>query len=819
MMARSLTDYATDKVVKDGPEERVRQEFEVLLVDSYGYSKNLLDIEVPIRRGANISDRADIVVYSTATGRVQGSDIVGIIETKKPNDASGADQLRSYMSATSAVWGVLTNGDTTRYFCKPDGGPTIVEGYLSNIPTFGQRIEDVGKLTRADLRPFERTELKRAFRGILNTLYANTNISRREKLGNEMIKLIFAKIQDERTYLDREPQFRAGAGEDADDVKKRITALFERVVVDLAQDGIFDGNDTILLDAPGVAWVVGQLQRGSLLDTPTDVVGDAFEVFAESKLVGEKGEFFTPRGVVELAVALVNPQPRETVCDPACGSGGFLISAMKHIWEAMSEAAEWKGQPDDVFAQNRERMASQCIFGIDKESDLAKIARAYMTISGDGRSNIVADNTLHAVDEYQPQTRLAFVVGDELRQFDCVLTNPPYGTKTKVLKGAASHFDLGHSWSHKRDKWVKGNAQDTDPYVLFVERCFDLLASDGRLAIVLPETVFHGSSKAHLRHYISSRASIEAVIELPHNTFRPHCNAKTCLLIARRGGKQGDVLMAAPEAMGHDHKGNTLYRLDDPETVWDDLPTVISELGDPYDEGNEFVFMEPGHDIAEWPHWMPRYYRHKQTHTVPPEGREWVTLGELLEAGILNVWPGHGSPPAQQKGEGDIPYVRVADIVNWEAYRNPTSGVPEWVYRELTNGKHKPQPRDILFVKRGSYRIGSVAMVSDLDDKLVLTSEILTLRVTEPNEFGITPFYLLALLSSEPVQRQIPSYTFVDTTLPNIGTRWQELQLPIHRDTAQMQRLSTEIEEAVTYKWDAQHKINDVRGSLGHLVT
>ena len=338
------TDYATGKSVRDGPEERVRQEFEIVLVENYGYPVTQIDIRVPIRRGSTIVEEADIVVYRTPHGSDQGKDIVGIVETKRPGESSGADQLKSYMSATSAEWGVLTNGDTTRYFCKPDGQPGIVEGYLNNIPANGQRLQDVGRVSKSDLRPYGRTELKRAFRQILNTLYANTNISRREKLGNEMIKLIFAKIQDERTYLQRDPLFCAGAGEDPQAVKDRVLGLFGQVVDELSHDGIFEEHETITLDAKGVAWVVGQLERGSLTRTETDVVGDAFEVFAESRLVGEKGEFFTPRGVVELAVKLVDPQPRQTVCDPACGSGGFLISAMKHIWARMENSREWAGQ-------------------------------------------------------------------------------------------------------------------------------------------------------------------------------------------------------------------------------------------------------------------------------------------------------------------------------------------------------------------------------------------------------------------------------------------------------------------------------------------
>ncbi|MCQ3808631.1 MAG: N-6 DNA methylase [Acidimicrobiaceae bacterium] len=801
------TDYATGKPVQDGPEESVRQDFEVILIDDYGYRKNQLDIRVPIRRGRSVVEEADIVVYADASGRDQAKDILGIIETKRPGDNSGAEQIKSYMTATSAQWGVLTNGDNIHYFAKPPGTVAVSEDYLHNIPARGQRLVDVGTLSKADLKPYGRTELKTAFRRVLNTLYANTNISRREKLGSEMTKLIFAKIQDERTYLDQEPRFRAGAGEDPEAVKARVVDLFAEVMTDLAPDGIFNIHDTITLDAKGVAWVVGQLERGSLTDTDTDVVGDAFEVFAESKMVGEKGEFFTPRGVVHLAVRLVSPRPRQTIFDPACGSGGFLIAAMKHIWSKMETAAEWRGQTDTDFARSKEQMASQHIFGLDKESDLVRIARAYMAISGDGRSNLQHDNSLHAVDELHP----TFTRDGELRRFDIILTNPPYGTKTKVLESHARHYQLGRSKS--------GKPRATDPYVLFIERSLDMLNDGGQLAIVLPETVFHGPSKDLIRAHIAGRAAIEAVIELPHNTFRPYCNAKTCLLVARKGAPQQRVVMAAPTEMGHDHNGRELYRNDAPSEIWDDLPQVIAELGDPDNDKNEFVFTTDWQALVDAGHWMPRYFWAKRQPPKLPEGRCMVSLQTLLDEGVIQAFPGHGSPPAKHKGTGDVPYVRVADIVNWEIYRNPTALMPTTVFTEYTRGRHTLIEGDVLFVTRGSYRIGSVAMASYRDTKVILTREILTLRVVEPNDYAMTPYYLLALLSSQPVQNQIDPMVFLDTTMPTISNRWRELQLPIHTDRSKIPKMSDQVEEAVSHKWNAQRNIQKLRETLGDITT
>lgn len=815
-------DFATGKPIRASrPEEIVRQEYERVLVHDYGYLKKEIEIEVPIPRGSSRRDRADIVVYSSDTDRDPATDILGIVETKKRGATDGLAQLKSYMTATSAVWGVWTDGDDIRYLCKPLGQHRVYDDQLHNIPARGQTLSDVGRLTKEELKPYGRHELKAAFRRILRTLYANANISRREKLGNEMIKLLFAKIRDETTFADRPPDFRVGFGEDPISVKARVDTLFSRVAEDLATDGVFDTNDVVTLDARGVAWVVGQLERGSLMKTDTDVVGDAFEVFAESKLVGEQGEFFTPRGVIKVAIKLADPSPRDSICDPACGSGGFLISAMRHVWDRMDKDPEWRNLPDDRRLMAKQRMASQYLFGIDKEADLVRIAKAYMAISGDGRSNVVHENALHASTDFDESARRLFGADDgRFRTFNFVLTNPPYGTKTKVLKQDARRFDLGHAWHKPKNQsdWIKGDAQDSDPYLLFVERSLEMLNDGGQLAIVLPETVFHAPSRQHLRDWIRERASIKAVIGLPHNTFRPYCNAKTCLLVVKKGGRQSDVLMADPSEMGHDHQGRVLYR-PDTEEVWDDLSLVAEELDTPFDESNELVFTVPWDEVIRAGNWVPKFYALRRNLPSLPSGRVWQRLGDLVDNGTIGAWDGHGSPRSTEKGRGEIPYIRVNDIVNWELYRNPTAGVARSVYDRMTKGKQGPREGDVIFVRRGSYRIGTVAIASRFDDEVLLTRELLTFRVNDGNELGLTPFYLLALLSSELVQSQIDGLVFVDTTLPNIGDRWREILLPLHTEVHEIREVTERVEAAVRRKWEAQGLINELRRDIGKLVT
>ena len=145
----------------------------------------------------------------------------------------------------------------------------------------------------------------------------------------------------------------------------------------------------------------------------------------------------------------------------------------------------------------------------------------------------------------------------KIKQFDYVITNPPFGSKIKVLKSDCKYFDLGHKWKKDGNGHIKTDkVKETAPQELFIERCLQMLKSGGKLAIVLPETYLHAPSKKYVLQYLRKNNNIVAVIDLPHNTFRPYCNAKTCLIVLQKDKpQQENILMGVAEQMGHDHKG------------------------------------------------------------------------------------------------------------------------------------------------------------------------------------------------------------------------------------------------------------------------
>lgn len=832
-------DLATGKKINaEKPEEKVRQEYEQILHDDYEYDFGQMDIEVYIQRGEvhgkKNRERADIVIYKTTdkTKRDQNSDILGIVETKKPTKKEGVRQLKSYMSATSCRWGVWTNGEEIEYLYRDLKTGEIKDNYVYQIPKNGETFEDIGKVSKQNLKPA--SNLKAVFRRLLATLYANTNISRREKLGNEMIRIIFCKILDEKYDPHALPKFRVGFEENYHDVARRVHELFEEVKKELGDDDVFDKHDKIILDDKSIAKVVGELEQYSLLKTNKDVVGDAFEVFAESKLVGEKGEFFTPREVVKTAVQIVNPQPGDTIMDPACGSGGFLIYSLEHIWEQMESGSirKYNGMSEVDLAQAKSKIAAETFFGIDKEMDLVKISKAYMAIIGDGRSKIAQQNTLHTAEDFEGKARDIFVdeSGKNFKKFDIVLSNPPFGNKIKVLKEDSKHFKLGHVWKKDDSGFIETDkVRETEPQVLFIERCLQLLKDGGKLAIIIPETYFHAPKVKYVLDYMRKGNNFVALIDLAHNTFRPYNNAKTILLILEKGRpQQENIVMAVAEQIGHDHNGQPMFRYD-PDThkfsdeVWDDTVIIREELKDPGNPNNKNTFIVKASEIKN-DVYVPRYYWNQRIEGLRQEaesqGLQFVQVKTLLDDGILSDYSGHGSPASMYKGKGTIPYVRVADIVNWAIYKNPTALVPENVYRTIKGNGVDLQEEDVLFVRRGSYRIGSVAMVSPYDKDVLLTREIQVLRVLNPeNKYDIDAYYLLYLLSHEITQKQLPDKVMIDTTLPNIGRRWEDLYLPVSKDPEVRKAISNNVRNVIQNRWDSQKGIFELASKFGQITT
>lgn len=245
-----------------------------------------------------------------------------------------------------------------------------------------KRIEDIGKFKRKDLKPTH--NLRATFKAIRNHLAANTvGATRDEILAQQLINLIFCKIYDERfTEPDEVVTFRAGVDEDTKEVKKRILDLFEKVKRKYKE--VLDNSDSISLDANSVAYVIGELQNYCLIEAERDIIADAFETFIGHALKGGQGQFFTPRNVVKMMVDVLDPDDEDLIIDPACGTGGFLIEALRHVWRKLDAEGEKYHWNKNNLHEEKMEVALNKIRGIDKDYFLSKVAKAYMTIIADG---------------------------------------------------------------------------------------------------------------------------------------------------------------------------------------------------------------------------------------------------------------------------------------------------------------------------------------------------------------------------------------------------------------------------------------------------
>lgn len=819
---RYIRDYISGQWVQGTPEQvEAKQIFAKRLVEEYGYSKDQIQTfpEFYITKGSMKIGPADIVVFRG--NKKTFDNIYLIVETKRKDKKDGENQLKSYIDPTPAEGGVWFNGTEIAYYRAirrpPSFTPELIE--WRNIPKKGQSWEEIGKHKTGDtLIPAQ--NLRSIFKVTYYHLYTNSNLPRAERLGGEMTRLLFCKIYDEiHNYEDL--KFKAGAGEPDGKVAERIKALFDKVKEEY-QD-VFDQDEKLLLDAKSIGYVVSQLQNYSLLKTDKDAIGDAFEVFIGPALRGEKGQFFTPRNLVRICVEILDPKPHEKVIDPACGSGGFLIVALEHVWKKIEE--QYKHLPKERIGGMKTGVASKNFYGIDKEFDLAKVSKAYMAIVGDGRGGIFCSDSLVNPVEWTPLMRERI----KLDSFDVLLTNPPFGSKIPITdKSLLEQYELGFQW--KKDKQT-GRWERTDkvldkqvPQILFIERCLQLLRPGGRMAIVLPETYLHAISSEHILQVLR-RYKILHVIDLAHDTFRPDNNAKTVIVVLEKSGPTTDyeIQFSIARTIGHDHTGRTLYKIDPKthqrtEQIDDDIPHIIDKVKkhrqskttpSPLLFSRQYSQVNPKVLV-------PRYYWRDYMKELEQYAREndceLVSMGELCSRGIIEAYEGHGSPDAVFKGTGQIPYIRVADIISWEVYKNPTALIPKDIYLKMKGRGIDLEVGDLLFVRRGSYRIGSAALVSPYDKEVLLTKEISIFRVIKgENEFDITPYYLIYLLSSPMVQKQIDDKVLIETTLPNIADRWRELLLPISKNRDARREISKKVQNAFELKWRAAEEIKRLR--------
>lgn len=447
-----------------------------------------------------------------------------------------------------------------------------------------------------ELDQISKDELKKAenlfkvFGDIHNHIYANDGLSSQEAF-SEVLKLLFIKVEDERGeekkskfYVSGNEQDDIGNGKDSS-FRARIVELFDKAKKDY--DDVFDESEKINLKTATLAFVVSKLQNLNLSRSERDVKGTAFQKFIYSHQRGERGQFFTPDPIIRLCVEFLSPQKNEKILDPACGTGGFLVEAMKYVWRnnfANIKDDEQRKKKEMEYAENH-------LFGIEINPLVAKVAKMRMILEDDGYSGIVNTNSLSNLHAVQKEFSKSTKLNEVKSAFDVILTNPPFGSQGKITnENVLRDFSLGYKWSNdSRGKLVATNQLQNGqvPEILFIERCLELLKDGGKLAIVLPNGDFENSSLDYVREFINSKAKILGVVALPPETFIPHgtgikasllfCQKLSPIELETQKKKDYSIFFAKITKVGYEgnKNGTIIYKKDSQGKI------IENQVGDP----------------------------------------------------------------------------------------------------------------------------------------------------------------------------------------------------------------------------------------------
>ena len=610
-----IRDYIDGKIRKDTPEEYVRQTIEKRLVNEHKYKPEQIKIEFGIKLWSK-RPRADIVIFPKDSPELTQDYVEIVIECKNENvvpknKKNGIDQLKAYMSVCpNCKWGMWTNGKYKEVLKKVQVAGTIEFEEYNDIPPADGPVEDIDRPNRKTLKKAYEDNLLMVFRTCHNHIYANDGLQKQPAFF-ELLKLIFCKTLDEQN-VGRSLEFYATSKERSNrdgqlTVKNRISKIFKKVKKQFPQ--IFAASDEIELEPRSLAWIVSELQSYSLLETHVDVKGKAYEELVGANLRGDRGEFFTPRNIMHMVVEMVNPKPEEKVCDTSCGTGGFLVMAMNHVIEQLKTEvekdfgkpeSEWTDHENSTVRNRIKEIAASNFYGFDINPDLVKATKMNMVMNNDGSGNIYQNNSLDPPHEWEIDLKKQLAEGlnievasiknaDTIEFFDVIVTNPPFGSKIPIKDShILEQFQIGYIWRNEQSDtsdWRKSsNLQSSaPPEQLFIERCLQFLKPDGRLAIVMPDSILGNPGLEYIRQWLLERTRIIASVDLHEDAFQPRNGTQTSVLVLQKKTQEEineerysgvmnpySIFMTMVEKIGHDRRGNTLFKRDeDGNEIWE----------------------------------------------------------------------------------------------------------------------------------------------------------------------------------------------------------------------------------------------------------
>jgi len=613
--------------------------------------------------------------------------------------------------------------------------------------------------------------LLRRFEEIHDYIYANDGLSPQQAL-EEFVKILFVKIFDENSNFNLFEQ-------------NTITELFEQTKQTFSE--IFEKDEKVKLSDNAIKFITNKLQDISIINSSQDAKGLAFQKFLSHHEKDRQGQFFTPEPVIDFCVDIMQPKPNEKIIDPACGSGGFLMSALKYL----------KANNQNIDIQN---IISKNIFGFDINKSILRIAKMKLLLEANVEANVLCANSLENFENLNDT-------------FDLILANPPFGAKITnfdVLK----KFDLGYKWAkYENDFHRTKNLQSTqNTEILFIERCLKLLKIGGRMGIVLPNGNFENPSLEYLRFYIKQKSKLLAVVKLPQETFIPFgTGVKTSILFLEKDTqnteKQYSVFFGKVTKLGYqgNKNGTLIYKKNQygqiNKTILDE---DFSEVAEQYKLFQQKEKLTQNNSFSlNYNEFNGRfdfdfYSPENKVFAKTLKNGKTVKLGELCD--IIKI-----KSPKLKNPKETVEYVELSDINthSFEIINSTTYSVHELPSR----ASYEIKEGDIITAIAGN-SVGTkkhaTAFVSKEYNGCICTNGFRVLR-----NFKIDPYYLLYYLRTDEFLKQMFMYrtgaaipNVSDTDLANI-----EIYEPFN---GEKEIISNQIKKAFELKQEFKNQLENI---------
>lgn len=821
-MPQVLIDALSGREVLAGPEEQnATQPLIHYLTQKLGWHPGQLMAHPQWRvpRAPSASRAAgfpvDLAIFDSPDRRGDPDHIRIIAECKAPDEEKGITQLKTYLRLEpDARLGIWFNGQSHALVYHGPDGFTVNRYAPIPRPTDPLAPSAIGKrpLRFGDLVP--PPNLRETFVRLREQIAAqDSHVNRDEFILNDLANMLICKIADEQAgELDPERPMAFQVTGSTQTTGHAIRAFFDETKNRL-RSVFTDGSDRLHVDDVSLETIVRSLQPYRILGHDRHAVGTAFQVLRGRALRGDEGAYFTPAPLVDCVISILDPDHTDRVIDPACGTGGFLAAALDHVYGRI-DARPRVGE--SAKARAKREWAADNLFAVDKDAVSIRLCKAYLTLLGDGRSHAYRADTIDRRDWGARDDDLIKVVAE--KSFTVGITNPPFGKKLKVTAETGRKEDL---LTCRKWKLAHGQWEPTDEWIeqqlgiVFFERCMRLLKPGGRLAIVLPETFLFSKGFRWFVDWICRTNTVTHVVDVPMVAFEEFCRAKTCLLfVTKQEPSAGhSIVMSFPRTIGQDGDGKPLLKRNASGERTGDLDNEIAEAvkqivsasydGDlprpaPAKQGETRLrFHVRQSEVQKHGVLVPRYWWRRDTDKAT---RAWmkrfpastmVTLGELVDRGILRAFDGHGSPKKTERATGSIPYVKVTDIKNWRIVENPSNFIHESAAKKMRRGKELHYG-DIVTPARASKNIGQFSLVLPWQTNIVLTKEVLVLRTSE-NDEAIDTFLLLPLLSLNVVLAQYENLALMQVNREHLGDSWKQVVIPLPDRVADRRKIAEPI--------------------------